>query len=83
LFSAIQMIVQEIFLKKRSFAALQIVGSEGVWGIILMMFYVLPICFFIPGKQYGSYENSINAFVMIYNNVWSSIMQCRPVAYSY
>jgi len=74
-FSAVQMIVQEIFLKKRSFPALQIVGSEGVWGIILMVFYVLPICFFIPGKQYGSYENSINAFVMIWNNVCSLAIQ--------
>jgi len=40
-----------------------------------MVFYVLPICFFIPGKQYGSYENSINAFVMIWNNVCSLAIQ--------
>eukprot|EP01094_Clydonella_sp_ATCC50884_P002698 TRINITY_DN12057_c0_g1_i1.p1 TRINITY_DN12057_c0_g1~~TRINITY_DN12057_c0_g1_i1.p1 ORF type:complete len:418 (+),score=103.37 TRINITY_DN12057_c0_g1_i1:36-1256(+) len=66
--SAFQMIVQETFLKRRSYPPLQIVGSEGVWGVIMMLFFVLPICYFIPGDQYGSYENAINGFIMIGHN---------------
>eukprot|EP01095_Lingulamoeba_sp_RSL-Kostka_P017574 TRINITY_DN9236_c0_g1_i1.p1 TRINITY_DN9236_c0_g1~~TRINITY_DN9236_c0_g1_i1.p1 ORF type:complete len:436 (+),score=93.05 TRINITY_DN9236_c0_g1_i1:37-1308(+) len=68
LFSACQFIIEEVFIKKHKFHSLQVVGSEGSWGVIMMIFFVLPICYFIPGNQYGHYEFSINGFVMIFNS---------------
>ena len=44
------------------FAPLQIVGMEGIWGVILMAIIILPIMQFIPGSDQGSYENSVVIF---------------------
>ncbi|XP_067138680.1 solute carrier family 35 member F6-like [Centruroides vittatus] len=69
-FSAIQMIVEEIFLKSRNFHPLQVVGMEGFYGFIITSLVVLPILYFIPGNQVGGvYENSIDALYQIGNNM--------------
>ncbi|XP_078372206.1 solute carrier family 35 member F6-like isoform X2 [Oculina patagonica] len=68
-FSATQMVVEEFFLKKRKFHPLQVVGVEGFFGIIFMSFLVLPVLYYIPGDQnHHSYENSLDAILMIKNN---------------
>eukprot|EP00823_Brevimastigomonas_motovehiculus_P001386 TRINITY_DN1190_c0_g3_i1.p1 TRINITY_DN1190_c0_g3~~TRINITY_DN1190_c0_g3_i1.p1 ORF type:complete len:508 (-),score=121.14 TRINITY_DN1190_c0_g3_i1:260-1783(-) len=59
-----QMVVEETFLKKRNFAPAQVVGAEGTWGLVAMVFVVLPICFLIPGGDNGSYEDGIEAVWM-------------------
>lgn len=67
--SATQMIVEELFLKKRNFHPLQVVGMEGFFGVILMTAIVLPVVYFIPGDQnHHSYENSLDALLMIKND---------------
>ncbi|XP_018647591.1 hypothetical protein Smp_163220 [Schistosoma mansoni] len=67
--SATQMIVEEVFLKKRGFHPLQAVGMEGIFGCILMCGIVLPAVHFIPGNDLnGSYENVIDAIYQIGNN---------------
>ncbi|CAH8432555.1 unnamed protein product [Schistosoma turkestanicum] len=67
--SAAQMVIEEIFLKKRGFHPLQAVGMEGIFGCILMCGIVLPIVHFIPGNDLnGSYENVIDAIYQIGNN---------------
>ena len=68
--NAVQMIVEEIYLKKRSLEPLLVVGMEGLWGSLIMCFVVLPIIYFIPGDDNGSYENAIDALYMIKNS-WS------------
>ncbi|ELR16647.1 uncharacterized protein ACA1_088940 [Acanthamoeba castellanii str. Neff] len=67
--NAIQMIIEEIFLKRQNYHALVVVGGEGLWGVLLMAVAVLPICYLIPGSDGGSYENAVDGFVMIGNNM--------------
>jgi hypothetical protein len=44
------MIVEEVLLKKRRYPPLNVVGMEGVFGILLMVLVVLPLLYIIPGK---------------------------------
>jgi len=67
--SAVQMVIEETFLKKREYPALHVVGMEGLHGLLIMSFIVMPILYFIPGEDAGSYENYVDAFVQIGNNV--------------
>ncbi|XP_064622431.1 solute carrier family 35 member F6-like [Lineus longissimus] len=64
--SASQMIVEEMFLKKRNYHPLQVVGMEGTYGFLIMAAAVLPAMYFIPGPQLNnSYENSLDALYQI------------------
>ncbi|XP_027050889.1 solute carrier family 35 member F6-like isoform X2 [Pocillopora damicornis] len=73
--SATQMIVEELFLKKKNFHPLQVVGMEGFFGVIFMAIIVLPVLYYIPGEQnHHSYENSLDALLMIKNNAKLLIM---------
>ncbi|XP_062503729.1 solute carrier family 35 member F6-like isoform X2 [Corticium candelabrum] len=65
--SAAQMVVEESFLKKRRFAPLQVVGMEGLFGVILTAGVVLPILYHINvnGKPY---EDGLDAIYQIMNN---------------
>lgn len=62
-----QLIVEELFLKKRAIPPALVVGSEGAWGCMGMV-VVLAILYAIPGNDKGSYENAYDSAVMIYNN---------------
>ncbi|XP_025090038.1 solute carrier family 35 member F6-like isoform X2 [Pomacea canaliculata] len=69
LVSASQMIIEELFLKKKNFHPLQVVGMEGTFGLLLMTFVVLPVMYFIPGDDPGGrYENSIDALYQLGNS---------------
>ncbi|XP_059140313.1 solute carrier family 35 member F6-like [Physella acuta] len=69
LVSASQMIIEELFLKKRNFPPLQVVGMEGVFGFLLMTFIILPSMYFIPGSDADNrYENSLDALVQMGHN---------------
>ncbi|XP_020622439.1 solute carrier family 35 member F6-like isoform X1 [Orbicella faveolata] len=73
--SATQMIVEELFLKKRKFHPLQVVGMEGFFGVIFMSVIVLPVLYYIPGDQnHHSYENSLDALLMMKNDAKLLIM---------
>lgn len=86
--SATQMIVEELFLKKRNFHPLQVVGMEGFFGVIFMSVIVLPVLYYIPGDQnHHSYENSLDALLMIKNNakllVMSVLYICSIAFYNF
>jgi len=69
LVSASQMVIEEMFIKKHNVPPIQVVGMEGCFGVLFMSLLVLPVCYFIPGKgPHGSYENSLDAMAMMYNN---------------
>ncbi|KAJ8308158.1 hypothetical protein KUTeg_013032, partial [Tegillarca granosa] len=68
LVSASQMIIEELFLKKRSYHPLHVVGMEGTFGFFMMSLIVLPAMYFIPGSDVNnSYENSLDALYQIKN----------------
>lgn len=68
LMNAIQMIMEESFLKHGNYSALNVVGMEGVFGFAIMVLIVLPICYFLPGDDSGSYENIIDALYQLKNS---------------
>eukprot|EP00767_Chilomastix_cuspidata_P001080 gnl/Chilomastix_cuspidata/1326.p1 GENE.gnl/Chilomastix_cuspidata/1326~~gnl/Chilomastix_cuspidata/1326.p1 ORF type:complete len:413 (-),score=71.02 gnl/Chilomastix_cuspidata/1326:24-1262(-) len=78
IFSATQFIIEEKTMKGLSFHPLKIVGLEGVIGVILTEAVVLPILYFIPGDDHGSYENFIDAWVDVSNNAF---LACMVVLY--
>lgn len=62
------MIIEELFLKKRSYHPLHVVGMEGTFGFFMMSLIVLPAMYFIPGSDVNnSYENSLDALYQIKN----------------
>ena len=49
--AAIQMVIEETFMKNKNFAPMHVVGMEGTFGVLFMAFVVLPVLFFVPGDQ--------------------------------
>jgi uncharacterized membrane protein len=45
----------------------EIVGWEGVWGIFITIIFLI-IFFFIPGRDFGSWENPIQATLQLTHN---------------
>lgn len=89
LVAACQMVVEEKLLKKHNLSAMHIVGMEGSFGFLAMLFIVLPLLFFIPGEQdsplkYKVYENSIDAILQMYYN-WRialyGLLYCLSIAF--
>jgi len=66
--NAVQMIIEEKFLKDKNFPPLQVVGMEGFYGLLLMCGAILPVMYYIPGSNQGSYENSWDALLMMSQN---------------
>jgi len=75
--SACQMVLEEMFLKKRRVPVSLVVGMEGVWGIGLMM-VILLFMFEIPGVDNGSFENVIDSGYKIAQN---TLLQILVVSY--
>lgn len=69
LMNAIQMIMEESFLKDGHYSELNVVGMEGFFGFVVMIAVVLPICYFLPGDDSGSYENVFDALYQLKNSV--------------
>ena len=44
---------------------LLLVGMEGVYGTVLLTALVLPVAYFIPGKDAGSLENTLDSLDLI------------------
>merc|ERR1740121_2416768 len=60
-FAASQMVIEELFVKKYHAPPEQVVGSEGVWGIGIMI-VLLTAMYFAHGQDVGgSYENAIDS----------------------
>eukprot|EP00727_Mastigamoeba_balamuthi_P013870 m51a1_g9105 putative solute carrier family 35 member f6 (412) ;mRNA; f:93931-95454 len=69
-----QMVIQELLVRKNRLDPLQVVGTEGCFGVILVAFVVLPITYCIPGNnpssmKRGSYDNPIDCFLMMGHNI--------------
>eukprot|EP00727_Mastigamoeba_balamuthi_P004417 m51a1_g13974 putative transmembrane protein c2orf18 homolog (428) ;mRNA; f:994182-995861 len=72
--TATQVTVEEALLKKKNLNPLHVCGMEGVYGLMMISFIVLPVVYFVPGDnpstmRRGSYDSAIDAFVMMGNNI--------------
>lgn len=66
---AAQMVVEEKLLKDVMLPPMKVVGYEGVWGSVLCIFVVFPICWFLPGSDNGHGEDVGDTLTMLKNNV--------------
>eukprot|EP00929_Paragymnodinium_shiwhaense_P065903 TRINITY_DN3300_c0_g1_i1.p1 TRINITY_DN3300_c0_g1~~TRINITY_DN3300_c0_g1_i1.p1 ORF type:complete len:407 (+),score=110.28 TRINITY_DN3300_c0_g1_i1:86-1306(+) len=65
---AAQVIAEEWLMKDVDLPAMQIVGFEGVWGVLMMMAIVYPTLYILPGDDHGSYESLADTIVLIRNS---------------
>lgn len=66
-FLAGMFVYEEKILNEYKIKVFEIVGWEGIWGMLLSLFFIL-IFYLIPGDDYGSLENPIQATLQIINN---------------
>jgi len=82
LFSAGQMVVEQAFVKSQGYHPLNVVGMEGLFGVIFTVVVVLPIFYFIPDSSLkvatAFREDSLDGIVQISNN---TILQIFVVVY--
>lgn len=69
--NAIQMVVEESFIKSRNYPPLNVVGMEGLFGTVLMALVILPALYFVPNVgMVGSnfHDDSLDAMVQMSNS---------------
>ncbi len=47
---------------------LLLIGMEGLWGTIVCLFVLYPVCYTMPGADHGSIENPYNTYAMFMNS---------------
>lgn len=65
---AAQMVAEEKLLKDVELPPMKIVGYEGLWGSLVCLIVVFPMCALVPGSDNGSLEDTIDTVTMIKNN---------------
>jgi len=65
---ASQVVSEEVLMKEVKLPPLQIVGFEGLWGIIMCILVIFPVCYVLPGHDAGSFENFPDTMVMLGNS---------------
>jgi len=63
-----QMVGEEYFMKELDLEPLEVIGYEGMWGLLAMVFVVMPALYMMPGADSGSQENTYDSFVMLGNS---------------
>jgi len=75
---AAQVILEEFLMKDVNLPAVEIIGYEGIWGVLMMVVLVYPALWFIPGPDHGHQEDLVDTLVMFYN---SSVVQLVVLIY--
>merc|ERR1712194_137579 len=65
---AAQVVAEEWLMKDVDLPSVQIIGFDGFWGVLLMLFVVYPILWLLPGQDGGHVEDPIDTAVMVSNN---------------
>jgi len=65
---AAQIIAEEFLMKSVDLPAMQIVGLEGFWGTLIMVFIVYPFLWVMPGSDGGHLEDPFDTFAMLANS---------------
>ena len=68
-----QLVFDEYMTQTLKLPVMLVVGMEGVWGVLIMIFIAFPLCFIIPGNDPspfpdGSFENLWDSLLMIGNS---------------
>lgn len=65
---AAQVIAEEWLLKDVDLPGLQIVGFEGIWGALVMLVFVMPLLYVLPGEDHGHLEDEADSWVLLCSN---------------
>jgi len=72
IFSAAQMVVEELFVRNRNYPSLNVVGMEGLFGVAITGAIILPALYFVPDTDNKIVqcfaEDSLDAMVQIANS---------------
>ena len=67
-----QLVWDEYMLQDLNIPIMLVVAMEGIWGVLISLFCVIPLCFIIPGndpsQMGGSLENIFDSFIMLGNS---------------
>jgi len=63
-----QYVFEEKVMSSQSAPPLIVVGMEGFWGSLLMICFIFPVAYLVPGKDKGCYEDIFDSLVMIKNS---------------
>ena len=55
-------------MKDVNLPAVEIIGYEGIWGVLMMIIFVYPALWLIPGPDHGHQEDLVDTLVMFYNS---------------
>merc|ERR1712187_177342 len=75
---AAQVIAEEWLMKDVDLPSVQIIGFEGLWGILMMFLVVYPVLWLLPGSDGGHAEDPIDTIVMLSN---SGPLMCCVITY--
>ncbi|CAE7251183.1 SLC35F6 [Symbiodinium natans] len=73
-FQAAQAVAEEWLLRDVDLPGLQVVGFQGAWGFLAMLFFVFPMLYLLPGQDHGHAEDEVNAFQLLRSNPTLSAM---------
>lgn len=74
---AAQCVCEERLLKVHDIPGTLVVAYEGVWGTLIMVVFVFPVLYFLPGNDVGGrQENTLDTVTMIENSSALQIMLC-------
>jgi drug/metabolite transporter (DMT)-like permease len=65
---AAQVIAEEFLMKDVDLRAMEVVGWEGFWGTLMMVVFVYPFLWAMPGADHGHLEDVVDTFTMINNS---------------
>jgi len=66
---AAQIIAEEFLMKNVDLPALRVVGLEGAWGTLIMLFIAYPLLWFIPGDDHGHVEDPVDTWYLLKNSM--------------
>jgi len=75
---AVQLVGEEWLMKGCDLPGFQVVGWEGFWGVIVMIVFVYPVLWALPGQDHGHMEDAFDTFEQIKN---SSAVQALALTY--
>lgn len=73
---AAQVIAEEWLLTDVDLPEIEIVGYEGMWGVLMMLLVVYPILWLMPGDDHGHQEDPLDCFAMLGNSRGLLAMVC-------
>jgi len=65
---AAQMVLEEWLLKTICLSGMHIIGWEGAWGCVILLFIAFPIVYILPGQDHGHMEDFQDTLVMLANS---------------